>query len=198
MGKIINYNKTLLSSIKYYVYRIFYTDGKFKRLPFHNYNASKIYDWQKREQRVFYDGQSRVDIYDPDVVYDTILSIHKWTFDNIKYVKDIVNYEKKEHWATTDMILKSGIGDCEDQAFIRYRKMWEAGFPRDKIGIVCTNGHAFACYHFSEDDFYILDNGLLTSKIEKASEFFKRLYDAEDGEIWPIVGFNQTDKWSYK
>jgi len=166
--------------------------GKFRRLPFHSYNASKIYDWQQREGELYYNPTGTLSNYSA-VRFKKLQRIRDLVISQIKYKKDIVTYEKKDHWATTDEILKRGTGDCEDQSFVMYRRMKEAGFPRDKIGIINVKGHAFACYQFCLDDFYILDNGYLTHKVVKASSYFLK-----NEKVRPIVGFNVVNQWSYK
>lgn len=201
MRKLLFYTKALISTIKYYIYKfLFYFEGKFKRLPYHIYNMNKIYSWQKRERELYttYNYNRTFDYEDSGKQVLELQKIRSWVIKNIKYKKDIVNYDKKEYWATTDEILKRGTGDCEDQAFIMYRKMFEAGFPRNKIGIICVKGHAFACYHYCHDDFYILDNGFIADRVIKATELFICNNCGKQTEMKPIVGFNIGMLWSYK
>jgi len=190
MNKFMFNIYALISSIKYYIYRLFYFGNGFKRLPFHSYNASKIYNWQRKEDVIWARKEFSLD---PGRQLLELQEIRYWVVTHIKYVKDAVNYDKKEYWAAIDEVIMRGTGDCEDQAFVMYKMMLEAGFPRDKVGIVCVKGHAFACYHFIKDDFYILDNGYLTSRVVKASKYFK-----DNEKVRPIVGFNISNQWSYR
>lgn len=190
MDKLRFYRETCVSTVLYWVCKLikFNTEG-FQRLPFHFYNAGKIYDWQKREDKFKYVYPSTS--YPNPCVWK-LIQINREVNGMIKQMGDKRNYDKKEYWATTDEILKRGAGDCEDIAFVKYRKMFEAGFPRDRIGIVCVKGHAFAIYQYRHDDFYILDNGHLTTLVIEASELFNK-----GDDLRPIVGFNVGGRWSY-
>lgn len=190
----------LVSTIKYYIQICFYFEGKFKRLPYRIYNLNKIYTWQKRELNIYMTYKhNHTFVYGSlEKQLSELQKIRSWVINNIAYKKDIVNHEKKEYWATTYEILRRGTGDCEDQAFVMYRKMIEAGFPRNKIGIVCVKGHAFACYHYCSDDFYILDNGYISNKIVKATELFICNKCGKNTELRPIIGFNTVNLWAYK
>jgi len=152
----------------------------------HPATIKKIESWQQRERAVLGAKIKQGGI----IKMSLVKKIHKQTIKDIKYVKDIDNYNAKEYWATTQEILQRMSGDCEDQAFVILRRLRKAQFPDDCLAAVFMKGHIFAAIH-EENDFWILDNGYLTKKVIRAGSFFP----SEKGDL--ICGFNLFDKWGY-
>lgn len=186
MNPIEFYLKYFWSSIKWFFYRLKNKNkGNYTKLKYDGYHSEKIKDWVNREEH----EPCFIGIKDSEL--KEAKKIHHWVLRNIKYVSDEKNYDKKEHWATTKEILEKGSGDCEDQAFVIYKKLMAAGYPEKDLGIILVEGHAFACIYYCPCDFYVLDNGHFTMNIVKASELFPC-----KGKV-PIAGFNLTTCWSY-
>ncbi len=147
----------------------------------------RIYDWQRRESRKPW---IRTQEKAPTNIKQTATKIRNQVLKEIKYKPDKENFDKKEYWATTRETLSRGVGDCEDQAFVIYRRLYEAGFNHSQLGVCLIEGHVFAIFYYKEDDFYILDNGYMTYAVVEASRFYW-----SKGK--PICGFNLYKIWSY-
>lgn len=166
------------------------------RVPY----SSQAEDWQKREGY----SQNHPEKQDGKIRYDEVRDIHNWVRFHVKYVPDEQQFDERDWWAVSDLVLARMKGDCEDQAIARWRIMREQGFPDDAIGIGVCWGHAFAVLHYCEDDFYVLDNGFLTNEIVKASELFPVEREIESLGVKRIIkivpwgGLNLYDAWLYK
>ena len=186
MSPIKFYFKYIKSSIKWFFYNLKNNNkGNYTKLKYNGYNFNKIKDWVAREEY----KPCFTAIHDPKL--KEARKIHHWVLKNIKYVSDEDNYETRDYWANTKEILERGSGDCEDQAFVIYKKLIALGYPEKDLGIILVKGHAFACIYYCPCDFYVLDNGHFTMNIVKASDLFP--YKG----IEPIAGFNLTTCWSY-
>lgn len=186
MSPIKFYIRYIISSIKWFFYNLKNkNDGNYTKLKYNGYGFSKIKNWVARERY----EPCHTSIHDPKL--KEAKKIHHWVLRNIKYIGDEKNYNDIDHWATTKEILERGSGDCEDQAFVIYKKLMAAGYPEKDIGIILIEGHAFACIYYCPYDFYVLDNGYMTMNIVKASKLFPYK------KLEPIAGFNLTDCWSY-
>lgn len=130
----------------------------------------KIKDWQRREK----EAQNIINAQNGVVDLNKAKEIHRWILKNIVYVSDEENYGKLEYWPTSDEVLKSKKEDCDGIAIACWRKLRDAGFPDDKIGIACVDGHAFCVIFRNNNDFWVLDNGSITYKMELASEALTR------------------------
>lgn len=89
--------------------------------------------------------------------YKLAEKINEEVNNSITYKTDIENYGKPEFWEATDKY-----GDCEDYALVKRGKLLSAGWPIDKMGLVCCNipnqgGH---CVLYVETDKggFIMDN----------------------------------------
>jgi len=185
--------KLYLQDIKYWFKKVFTKPkhnkiGEYKRLKYNGYCNIKIKTWLKRENiSIYHQSQDK-----PSLDYlPNIKSIQNWVLRHIEYKVDKINYNKKDYWASTTEILRRGSGDCEDIAFVIYRKLIERGYPTNNVGIILVKSHAFACLYFNEFDFWVIDSGHLTKKIVKASELFP------ETKIRLLAGFNHSKQWSY-
>jgi len=160
-----------------------------KTFPHTNFSHS-VYDWQKREKQT----NPKKEIQSGVINLDLAKKIHKECLINFKYVKDIDQFKINDYWATSGEVLKEQKDDCDGFAVLIWRKLRDAGFPDDKIGMIIVPGHMCACIYHSENDFIILDNGFLTFSFEKASVFFST---DRGKEKLPILGFNMFYKWGY-
>ena len=165
--------------------KIFNTN--FSKQPYKGYRIDYIDPWIDREKLVNDEEPQRVE---HEATKEELRRAQMYVLLNIKYEKEEVNY-----WKTSYETFNDGYGDCEDQAFAIYKTLRNMGIYKDRLGIVLIKGHAFACYYFSDNDFYIIDNGYVTLNIAKASEVFPVYRSNEYKE--PIIGFNLEEKWNY-
>lgn len=160
--------------------------------PYRNY----ISDWRKSELDTVYKnkivGQQYSYIKKRECL-KRLKKLHKEILKNISYRKDIDSKHKMvDYWETSDEVESEKATDCEGFAVYHMRKMREAGLSDYKIGCCVIEGHIFATFHFSNEDFYVLDNGYISTRILKASE----IYPFEKHEY--ICGFNLFKQWNFK
>lgn len=76
-----------------------------------------------------------------------------------KYISDVNNYGKSEHWASPQEFLISKGGDCEDFAIAKADLLIKSGFDVNKIffGIVTFEKHAVLLVEL-DSHIFILDN----------------------------------------
>jgi len=149
---------------------------------------ARIRDWQQREMESTYssqDNSGEVDLGVARVLHIDMLL-------NFKYVKDEVQFDRRDYWMTSQEARKRMRGDCEDFAILLMAKLRRGGFPDNKIGVVIVEGHAFCCVYHKPDDFMVLDNGYFTQSMVPAS----RLFPCK-GKV-PLYGFNFFEYWTYR
>jgi predicted transglutaminase-like cysteine proteinase len=85
----------------------------------------------------------------------------------ISPVSDETQWGVPDRWSAPLETLRSGRGDCEDYAIVKYLALLEAGIPADDVKIVIVKNifpaedHAMAAVHV-DDQWLILDNRTLT------------------------------------
>jgi len=160
----------------------------FAKKPYNFYGSYKIGDWQKREADSSGNPYKQLGIID----MKKAVKIHEWILDNITYVTDEKQYGMQDYWETSTEVLEKKRADCEGIAAAHWRLLRDAGFPDSAIGIILVQDHAFACIYEEENDFWVLDNGNISSSIVRASEIFPHPRVGN-----PIAGFNLFENWSY-
>ena len=154
---------------------------------------SVLYDdvvaWQKRQitSMSFEDSvpQKESGVID----YKKMRTVHKKTLLEVKH-------KEGGMWKVSTDTLQKGRGISLDQAIVLMHRLRDAGFPDDALGVVSVQlsrqRHSFAIIQFAEDDFWMLDNGRLSSVPVKATTFL-----AKRGDIVYLIGFNFFDVWNY-
>ena len=85
----------------------------------------------------------------------------------ISPVSDEAQWGVSDRWSAPFETLRSGRGDCEDYAIVKYLALLEAGIPADDVKIVIVRNvfpnenHAMAAVHV-DGQWLILDNRTLT------------------------------------
>lgn len=181
------YLKIIRDWIKYYLFYFWRKPTPFLKKPYNLYNRDRIRNWQSRQRYITKDKQDGV------INMKAAEEIHLWVLKNIKYVSDETQWHVKEYWPTSEEVMKRKADDCDGIAVAHWFMLRDCGFPDDSIGMVMTDNHMFACIYDEDDDFWVLDNGYLTTKIVRASKLFPH---SKGGS--PIAGFNLFDAWSYK
>ena len=157
----------------------------------------KILNWQAREMTSL--GMQEIKTFQEGAYdFDKIRKAHDWVLRNIKWNSDQVVYGRTDFWAISDRVIKLKTDDCDGQAVAMWRKMLDAGLPGLEIGMAILigngQGHMTGSYQI-DDDFWVLDNGYMTSQIVKASELFANKKRCKG--MKPVAGFNLHQFWSY-
>ncbi len=64
---------------------------------------------------------------------ETLASVNRWANRRVEYADDITNYGSRDYWATASETLRSGRGDCEDYAILKYQALAALGFDRSRM-----------------------------------------------------------------
>lgn len=106
------------------------------------------------------------------------------------YRSDLVNFGKREHWASPLEFLDRS-GDCEDSAIFKYALLRHLGLPADALRVVLLTrevdglGHAVLAAYL-DDQVYILDN--LDAPVRPQSQVTN--YTA-------VFSFNEELRWAH-
>lgn len=115
--------------------------------------------------------------------------IHRRTLLEIKH-------ELGELWRPSSVTMDRGRGISLDQSIAIMHRLRDAGFPDDALGVVSVQiadrRHSFAIVQDRDDDFWMLDNGLLSFSPLRGSIFF-----AARKDVHILIGFNFFDVWNY-
>ena len=156
--------------------------------------SSKILSWQRRER-----ADREISRNYGSFSYAKMEEAHKWVLAHIPWASDLKVYGRKDFWEITREVLARMRADCESQSSLMMRLMQEAELNDVNIGVAILEGnktgHAVAIYQFSDTDFWVLDNGYLTTTPIKASEFFTNSQLCKG--MRPVAGFNFNTQWAY-
>lgn len=102
--------------------------------------------------------------------------------------------DKKRSWFTSRELLANPQGNADDFAIYVWSRLTELGFSN--LGMVYVYDHLLCGWHHTLNDFYVMDYGLLTKRVKKASRVFPLKH--EDKVLMPIFGFNLHRWWTYE
>lgn len=165
----------------------------------------KVHDWQERQKTDYEWNISRSELSKKYITPLTGIrarwaarSILKKVQRKMHFVRDIENYGMSDYWATAEEVLSTHRDDCDGFAVALWAYLTNYNFSEMDIGMVYVHGHMFACWHEdgNDDDFWVLDNGFMTTSMVKASKFFP--IKRKDNLLEPIYGFNAKRWWDYK
>lgn len=121
--------------------------------------------------------------------YEALEAFNIFVNRNIYTESDGVLYNDEDHWATPTEILRSGYGDCEDFALMKYAGLLAAGVSPNKLAIGIgtvyhgdardgLGGKPHAALLYSEDGTFanplVLDNYVASIRPYRASESEKK------------------------
>ena len=175
---------------RYYTKRVFQENRHWRYL---------IRNWQDKESKCKNNNVGGVPIYfDGTTNKAQAKRILKEVQKRIKYVSDIEQYNRANHFPTSEQVWSTSADDCDGQSVAVWKCLKLQCFPEDEIGMGIVKGHMFAVWHDKEliNDFWVLDNGFLSKRMIKASVLFPCKYKGEI--LKPLYGFNVNKWWSYK
>lgn len=98
---------------------------------------------------------------------DTVRQINDLVNRERTYVSDQEQFGVPEHWQTTKELLGTPLGDCEDFAIDKARRLWDMGFSEYEVVIAAgfvilesggRSGHAVCLWFEDPRDPWVLDN----------------------------------------
>ena len=115
-------------------------------------------------------------------------------FNRVRFVDDIIHWQKKDYWATPLELLATDAGDCEDYSIAKYFTLKALGVPESKLYITyvkairLNQAHMVLTYFETPKSIpLVLDN--INKRILKAT---KRK------DLVPIYSFNGDGLWLAK
>lgn len=110
------------------------------------------------------------------------------TVNNSPYVLDMINWGKKDFWASPlQFLIKDG--DCEDYAITKYMVLKNAGFPAEDMRIVVLQDenlgimHAVLTVRYNGRN-YILDNQIESVVTDRDIVHYKPVYSINERAWW--------------
>lgn len=194
--------KEILMNISDIIKEIFKPSGdKIFQWPKKNYYTSieavkwyfKIQDWQSRQQKE--EDMDYKPAKEKKVSYKLLTEINVCANRKIKYEKDTVLFATRDYWQTFKNVSTKLKGDCEDQAIYKWGIL-RCIYGDANVGMCVVRGHCFCCvYEEGNPNFWVLDNGYMCHFPVRADKLFPK--EIKDKFLFPLVGFNHIDKWSY-
>jgi len=104
------------------------------------------------------------------------------------YVTDMVNWRKKDYWATLNQFFQRN-GDCEDYAIAKYYSLKELGFSPDQMRIVVVEDRNLKIAHavlavYMNDKIWILDNQISKVVLDDLIVHYHPLYSINEKSWW--------------
>lgn len=151
---------------------------------------------------------SIVDISDSDD--EKAYKIISWVLENFKYKTDEENYGYEELWVPPVMLVRSGYGDCEDQAFLVHSLLLNAGIPWERVRTyggevwagegAATGGHAWTAYRRETDnEWVILDATYFANKLSISARSLMKEEEKyiDDWFYMDLFHFMVADNFNY-
>lgn len=120
---------------------------------------------------------------------ETLAIVNRWANRRIEYAEDMSNYGARDYWATARETLRSGRGDCEDFAILKYQVLASLGFDRSQMfltlarDLVRNADHAVLVVRLG-DRHFMLDNATDTLLPADVNHDYR-----------PTMSFNSESAW---
>jgi len=120
-----------------------------------------------------YKNQSEYREIPDDLAFNaTPQKIADYIFKNLKYEKDMVQFQKIDYWQTTGELLENKRGDCEDFAFFAYNLLNLNGMKPLMVNIydVKQQGHTITIQrHKTRKDAFVVVDGARSQTFQASS-----------------------------
>lgn len=191
---IINFFKKILG-IKPPVY--------YEKIMQENFAPIKVSNWQRRQARENLFTESLMPgVSLKDVAKNKLKAIQ----DLYVHTTDFDNYGVLDYWPTVNDLYSSFVmsnkpyfhEDCDGFAIAMWESLYRSQYQPYHIGMCYVHKHMFCTWHPINiyPDFWVLDNGYLSTKMIKASKLFPIKRDGLLLE--PKWGFNLNNWWKFE
>ena len=150
----------------------------------------RIRDWQERER------VEEWPLHTATMNIPEAKRLHRKLLRQFVYVKDEVQFNEKDYWATSARTAVTMKGDCEDFAILLVRWFLYSEALEEDVFVFIIPGHAMCGVQVDDNDFMVFDNGAYSKVPILASKLFPVSRKGE--KLMPVCGFNVYDKWVYK
>jgi len=122
--------------------------------------------------------------------------VDRWTREHTTYMEDQIQFDERDVWLSPGQLVKSRLGDCEDDAFMNMCGLRMLNFnswilrvrmPRIRVAKGKTNYHMICCVEYG-DDILLLDD---RQKEVVPSTMMRGYYQ-------PNIGYDPHGWWRYR
>ena len=153
--------------------------------------------FRNTEKGYISEGKSKnIDIENALKIHRKLL-LHKSTIEKFKE-NGLFQYSISDFKAVCNIEIKCHEFDSFEFSTLLHRLLIENNFPPNLIGLFAINKSRHISFFIdipNTNDFWVLDNGYLSSCAIKASELFP--VRSEKGLVYPEYGFNLISQWNY-
>lgn len=128
-------------------------------------------------------------------------TVNRWVNQTVQFTDDATLYGRRDYWASASETLKSGKGDCEDYAILKYQILLDMGFAPDRMYLTLARDkirnreHAVLIVK-SEGRFYLLDNAMDSVAIADGSHDYSARMSFSGSSAW-VHGYTVPQQPAY-
>lgn len=125
---------------------------------------------------------------------EKLVAVNNFFNRKIKFVDDIIHWQKKDYWATPFEFIGTGAGDCEDFSIAKYFSLLELGIPDDKLRMTYVKALAYNQAHMVVT--YFSEPGAIPLVLDNINPAIKPATQRKD--LLPVYSFNGAGLWLAK
>ncbi len=125
---------------------------------------------------------------------EKLVAVNNFFNRKIKFVDDIVHWQKKDYWATPFEFIGTGAGDCEDFSIAKYFSLLELGVSDDKLRMTYVKALAYNQAHMVVT--YFPEPGSVPLVLDNINPAIKPATQRKD--LLPVYSFNGAGLWLAK
>ena len=125
---------------------------------------------------------------------EKLVAVNNFFNRKIKFVDDIIHWQKKDYWATPFEFIGTGAGDCEDFSIAKYFSLLELGVSDDKLRMTYVKALAYNQAHMVVT--YFPEPGSVPLVLDNINPAIKPATQRKD--LLPVYSFNGAGLWLAK
>jgi len=125
---------------------------------------------------------------------EKLVAVNNFFNRKIKFVDDIVHWQKKDYWATPFEFIGTGAGDCEDFSIAKYFSLLELGVSDDKLRMTYVKALVYNQAHMVVT--YFPEPGSVPLVLDNINPAIKPATERKD--LLPVYSFNGAGLWLAK
>jgi len=125
---------------------------------------------------------------------EKLVAVNNFFNRKIKFVDDIIHWQKKDYWATPFEFIGTGAGDCEDFSIAKYFSLLELGVSDDKLRMTYVKALAYNQAHMVVT--YFSEPGAIPLVLDNINPAIKPATQRKD--LLPVYSFNGAGLWLAK
>jgi len=125
---------------------------------------------------------------------EKLVAVNNFFNRRLKFIDDMLHWEKNDYWATPFEFIGTGAGDCEDFSIAKYFSLLELGVPNDKLRITYVKALAYNQAHMVVT--YFPEPGAIPLVLDNINPAIEPANKRKD--LLPVYSFNGTGLWLAK